>query len=238
MCKSLCRALSGRRFALSQHILRVTLVVLAAAACAVVAVVYACDTKAAPPDHCHSNASPGLSAVSSFIPAGSAQWTARPASLRTAALFSQLQADLTVHVFAAPTLRLEVNDRTDWQATAHDDGLVELSAGLDTAWDLTDDELYAIMAHESFHVVHRDGEFRACGFDLQDRRVQQTLQAQELAADRAAQDLLARVGRPVDALQTALRRLQAREPVAENRGTHPSTQARVAALAAVQVLRP
>lgn len=232
MCKTVCQALKGFQHLLSRHVLLVALVGLAAVACAAIAVVYACEDKAANPDRCTPGAPVGLSAGSSFNGPYASAWPLRPASVRTAALFAQLQVDLTVHVFAAPALRLEVNERADWQATAREDGLVELSAGLDSAGELTEDELYAILAHEAFHVVHRDGEVRACGFDLQDPAVQHTLQTQELAADRAAQDLLVRVGRPQDALQSALQKLQARERTVESAATHPSMKARVAALAA------
>lgn len=144
-------------------------------------------------------------------------------------VWAQLQEDLTAHVFAAPALSLVLVDSPSASARALlDASTVEISSSfVGQAW--SDDELYAALAHEAGHLVadsHRLPGSMPC------TESRQAAHAQELAADRFAQQLLESAGRDPQALTRLLKRLPAdAEKAAMSSDSHPSYEQRIRALA-------
>lgn len=131
-------------------------------------------------------------------------------------------ADWPVYVFAAPFLTFAVTEDALPQARATPQtGVIHVSSGL-LSLRLSDDELYAVLSHEAFHVALRHGS-TACG---EAGAAEQ--QAQELAADAQAVDLLAQVGRDPGALSAVLGRLASLDRSPQQRlSTHPRWEARL-----------
>lgn len=125
-------------------------------------------------------------------------------SLAFAGTLQELQGDLVLHVFSAPHITLEATDEPQFQARAVlGTGVIQVSRALEgLAW--TDDERYAILAHEAFHhVLHNAAP--SCG----EPYAATVLQTQELEADREASELMRKTGRDPLALARVLERLNA-----------------------------
>lgn len=127
---------------------------------------------------------------------------------------------MDIYTFAAPQLQVWLSDEPHAQARAHlDQGAIEVTQGLLDAW-LSDDELYAALAHEGAHLALHAAQ---CPATDRERH------AQELEADRQAAELLRKAGRDPEALARALRKLED-EPTLGATPTHPAMATRLEAL--------